>query len=565
MNIRNYNIYFNTHTISGIIICALLYVIFFGGSFSFFKKEISAWQSNTSYVNQTAYPLKYDSFLDSISEGYNLQGRDIIFYLQQKGLKGYINFSASQDSILNKANMEALQKNSGDNKKGRGRRGGASDAKYFNHDFVSNKSGDYSTNYDMGEFLYRLHFLAQLNEVPIRVGIAPFGYLVAGITSFLFLFALITGLLLHWDKIVSNFFMFRPFNKWKTVWTDMHTALGVIGFPYQFIFAVTGCVLIINSVMITPFAKALYDGKTEEVYNDLGNTHDYPLSYSYKPLDKVFQLNKYLQMAQQKWPDSELKRITIKNYEDANMYVVVETEPHYNKSFAGSGILAIQVSNDKILEEKSAMTDASYVDKVKSLIYRLHFGDFGGYPVKSIYFILGVMGCLVIISGILIWLVARDKNNVIPQKRKFNFWIANVFLAICLTMLPVTALTFIAIKLSPEVNQQFIYRVYFNLWWILSLYYIVRRNLNRTNRETLLLGSIASISVPVVNGIKTGSWFWNNFMSGKMDLFVVDFLWLVIGIIAGICLMKIKTFNETKGDVKKTLPKKGIKNLETQG
>jgi hypothetical protein len=57
----------------------------------------------------------------------------------------------------------------------------------------------------MGEFLFRLHFMAQLNQVPIRVGIAPFGYLIAGITAFIFLFALITGLLLHWDKIVSNF------------------------------------------------------------------------------------------------------------------------------------------------------------------------------------------------------------------------------------------------------------------------------------------------------------------------------------------------------------------------
>src|SRR5690606_22008134 len=144
--------------------------------------------------------------------------------------------------------------------------------------------------YDMGEFLYRLHFLAQLNEVPIRIGIAPFGYLIAGITAFLFLFALITGLLLHWDKIVSNFFTFRPFNRWKTVWTDMHTALGVIGFPYQFMFAVTGVVLIINTVLITPFANRLYDGDTEKLYEDLETTQNFPLTYAYQELNKNFSL-----------------------------------------------------------------------------------------------------------------------------------------------------------------------------------------------------------------------------------------------------------------------------------
>lgn len=35
MDPRKYNIYFHTHTISGIFIAALLYVIFFAGSFSF--------------------------------------------------------------------------------------------------------------------------------------------------------------------------------------------------------------------------------------------------------------------------------------------------------------------------------------------------------------------------------------------------------------------------------------------------------------------------------------------------------------------------------------------------
>ncbi len=74
----------------------------------------------------------------------------------------------------------------------------------------------------------------------------------------LLLFALITGLLLHWDKIKTNFFLFRPMSKWKTVWTDMHTVLGVIGFPFQLVFAMTGVVLIVNSVLLAPFANLLY-------------------------------------------------------------------------------------------------------------------------------------------------------------------------------------------------------------------------------------------------------------------------------------------------------------------
>src|SRR5690606_24078512 len=132
----------------------------------------------------------------------------------------YVNMGASQDTtVRKKTSKEQTQR------RGRRSRG---DAAYFQYDFTQRRAASYADTYDMGEFLYRLHFLAQLNQVPIRIG-TPFGYLVAGLVSFLFLFALITGLLLHWNKIVSNFFTFRPWSKWKTVWTDMHAALGVIG------------------------------------------------------------------------------------------------------------------------------------------------------------------------------------------------------------------------------------------------------------------------------------------------------------------------------------------------
>ena len=46
MKNRTYNILFHTHTISGIIISALLYIIFFAGSFSFFRDEIVNWERN---------------------------------------------------------------------------------------------------------------------------------------------------------------------------------------------------------------------------------------------------------------------------------------------------------------------------------------------------------------------------------------------------------------------------------------------------------------------------------------------------------------------------------------
>ncbi len=547
MNLRRYNIYFNTHTISGIIICAILYVIFFAGSFSFFKNEINAWQKNESDRGGRYRNVVFDQLLDSIGRIKELKGRDIAFYMQHNGHASYVNISDSQDSIIaNKAKaiaakkeLEAKNNNVTEEKKkkrGRGRRSGGGDSMYFTYDLSTKKAADYSGGYTMGEFLYRLHFLAPLNQIGINIG-SPFGYTLAGLISFIFLFALISGLMLHWDKIKSNFFLFRPGSKWKTVWTDMHTALGVIGFPYQFMYALTGIVLIVNSVLIIPFSKYLYGGKADEVYAALGYNDNTKYTYLYQPLDKQFRMGPFLDRLESNWPNSHMNRVFIKNYGDKSMHVIAMYNADIDKNFAGTGKVIYRVADNKILFDKSASGRGTYVDYVKGFIYRLHFGDFGGYPVKMIYFVLGIMGCFVIISGILIWLVARDKSNVPKRKRVFNFWAANIFMASCLTMFPVTAATFIAVKLATQVDQPFIYQMYFYSWLLMALFYIGRRSIAKTNLETLLLGSILSLAVPLVNGIKTGNWIWVSYRSGANDILLVDLLWLSLGIV-GLLIFK---------------------------
>src|SRR5690606_26697855 len=133
MNNRNYNIYFNTHTISGIIICAILYVIFFAGSFTFFRNEIAAWQNNTSYKTYREDHKNVDHLLDSLRGQTNLHGRDITFYMQREETAAYVGLSASNDSILNKENLAKVTPEQKTAKKNSRRRGGNDDSKNFTY------------------------------------------------------------------------------------------------------------------------------------------------------------------------------------------------------------------------------------------------------------------------------------------------------------------------------------------------------------------------------------------------------------------------------------------------
>jgi len=165
---------------------------------------------------------------------------------------------------------------------------------------------------------------------------------------------------------------------------------------------------------------------------------------------------------------------------------------------------------------------------VKSLVYHLHFGDFGGTPLRIVFFLLGLMGCAVIISGIMIWLVARDKVATELRKRKFNFWASNFFLSACLSMLPVTAFTFIMIKTLTHVDQSVIYNTYFYSWLVLGIYLMALRNLPQMNRHTLLLSAVLCTGVPIANGMATGLWMWTTWSQGAFDIFFIDALFLVL-------------------------------------
>lgn len=541
MDNRKYNIYFHTHTISGIIICALLYVIFFAGSFSFFKDDIAAWQKNKSYVAHGGkLQRNFNHILDSLAQHRKLKGRDFDFSIARHGTSAYVTMTASQDSII-KNEFEKKKPVKKEKEKGRGRRGrgGDDDSAFFNYDFSQQKESDYSSDYHMGEFLYRLHFLAQLNVVPIRLGV-PFGYLLAGVVSFIFLFALITGLMLHWNKIVSNFFTFRPWSKWKTVWTDSHTALGVIGFPFQLLFAVTGVVLIANSFLLAPYAKYLYKGDSEKLYQQLEYSDSTKFDYTYTPLSHSFDLNGLVAKVEKKWAGSKISMVSIKNYQDSNMHIIVMAKPDADQRFAGSGKLIYRVHDQKTLYEVSPTTHSSYIDKVKALVYHLHFGDFGGRPLRVMYFVLGIMGCVVIISGILIWLVARDKNNVPKSKRIFNFWTANIFLASSLSMLPVTAFTMVVLLFIEKPSQADIYHWYFYSWLALAVYFIARKDLSLTNRQTIFLSAITCLLVPLLDGVVRDNWIWLTFSKQAFDILFIDLLFLSLSIISWIIWFKIK-------------------------
>ncbi|WP_439489110.1 PepSY-associated TM helix domain-containing protein [Algoriphagus sp.] len=525
MSNRIYNILFHTHTISGIIISVALYVIFFAGSFSFFRDEIVSWERNEPLAEGWKLgEMDFDRVMDTLGKEKPLLGSTISFnqhYDEQR-------LSAT---VTPPVDAEAKERER------RGRRG---NFVYLNTQ--SFKTYDYQSSYSLGEFLYRLHFFAQLNFF------GRSGYLLAGLVAFFFLFAVITGVIVHWKKIISNFYIFRPNNSIKNLWTDAHTALGILGLPYQFMFALTGVYIIIGLTVMSPaIISYVYNGDQEKAYDDFGfNPPKFETAGT--PLESDFSINDFRDKTHKKWPEFEINRATVFNFGDENMHVLFEGKSSFESKFASVGKVIYKVMTGEIIQEKSPMEGISYMDGARAVILRLHFGDYGGIAVKLIYFGLGILTCFVIISGVMIWLVARDKKHVSPAKRKFNAWLVWFYLAGCLSMYPVTALTFLMVKVglqAPDADRMgFIFQAYFWSWLVFTVIFTFLRNNSLTNKFTLLTGGVIGLLIPVANGFVTGNWLWVSLAHGYSDIFLIDAFWLVTSVTTILIALKIKIKKE---------------------
>lgn len=514
MSNRIYNVLFHLHTVSGLVISVALFVIFFAGSVSFFRDDIINWERQQPILDNTQMDIDFDTMLDSVAARYSLFGRDISISQIHEERRVAVSATPSKDTTAVQEGNTRL---------------------FFYQDPVTQKSYSYFEDFTLGEFIYRLHFFAQIKY--------PYGYLLSGLVAFFFLFAIITGVIVHWKKMISNFYVFRPWTKLKTVWTDAHTALGLIGLPFQFIYAVTGAVLIIGSTIMLSSASLLYDGDTQKLNQELStDVASFPFLNQASSVN--ISINELVKKAEQHWEDVYASKVVIQNYGDANMHIAIDVKPFNEKQFAGLGQLVFKASDEALVFERNPYGETTYVAGVQDFLIKLHYGNYGGYPLKIIYFIFGIISCFVIISGILIWVEARDKKSNTPFKRKANQWIGSLFMAISLSMYPVTTLSFSAIKLLKVANNPnphiLIYKVFFLSWLALSILFSIKKDYYFTNKACLLLGSIFGFLVPISNGIITNNWFWKTFNPAQIQIFVVDAFWLITSIVTLLVFFKIK-------------------------
>ena len=432
-NNRNYNVFFNTHTVSGIVISIGLFICFFAGAFALFLDNINHWEKNKK---EEAYrtDIDYERVLSIVEdEGYHLDGRNL-----------FINFRNDlEPHIQVRSQALKMEKDSLSNTNY-----GKSDSVAMSRIFLKIDPNSYQITskktkpgiQNLGTFLYRLHYFQPI--IPV------YGIYIAGFVSLFFLFAIITGIIIHWKKILTNFFTFRLKATIKNMWTDAHTALGVIGLPFQFMYAVTGALYGLSLLILFPSVLILFDGDREKLIGYVSPAYK-PHEKHNKELRYRANVNELVNRTIEKTGDKKIKYVSVNlsNYQDQNAHLIVDMRLDEKKDFFGNAYATYRLSDGVLVDEKK-LDENTYLNSVLGLMGKLHFAQFGGYFIKAVYFILALITCFVILSGVMIWLTAREKK-MYEHRKKFNRNVGAVYLGASLGLYPAIALFFCLTKMLP--------------------------------------------------------------------------------------------------------------------
>ena len=390
----------------GLIISALLFIVFFTGSISFFRHEIEQWAVQGHYQFEAYEPEEYLS----ISEVFEValanrayDPKEIQFVYPPTAEEPYYRSYILLDESV-----------SGD---------------LYDFLIIDPRSGDIVGSMDdffLADFMYILHYSLNL----------PYGAYLIGFITLFFLFAIFSGVLIHAKDFIAGFFRYRPDGRKRSKLLDIHNVVGVISLPYTLMFAVTG--LIFNLVIIyqIAFAAILYQGDVDSLLEDAGIrtavSEWQDEAWQLPPIDFLYknQVDAWGVIPAQ---------VRITNYGD----VGATMEIYGGEEFHNYGIsynLSDQSVNFSDLED-----EPNAVSTGIGIVGALHFGNFAGFDLRVIYFLLGIAVCVLIVTGNLLWVGQREKTM---SGLKLAF-VSNFTLACSAGLAVASAVAFLAERILP--------------------------------------------------------------------------------------------------------------------
>jgi uncharacterized iron-regulated membrane protein len=281
---------------------------------------------------------------------------------------------------------------------------------YHDHDsgtegtWLADDEGRLATRHSApwSEFIGELHMQLHLPR--------SWGLYIVGLTGVALLSSLISGLLSH-PRIFKDAFALRWGGSRRLQEADLHNRLGVWGLPFHIVVTLTGALLGLSTLIIGVLALAAYDGDQEKAFAELFGPRA-SKNETAAPVPDVAAMIRHVQSAH---PGTSFSSVNIEHIGTAGQ--VVQLGMRSPGRIAFSKAYHFDGAGQPVPQDESGAEGVG--QWILGAIQPLHFGWFGGIPVKLLYALLGLALTIVTHSGVVIWLARRrDKGRPAPGWEK---------------------------------------------------------------------------------------------------------------------------------------------------
>lgn len=483
------------HSWTGLLVCWLLLLIFFAGTLSYYRYEINLWmkpelhsQVITDYdkVDLAATLVKGQAYLSDIApHAASWQIR-----LPSHRIP-YVSFAWQEPSSP-------------------GERG-----KFYEH--VVTTEGRTITDVRAtkgGHFFYRLHF--DLHYLPL-----PLARYLVGFATMFMLLAIISGIVIH-KRIFKDFFTLR-LKKGPRSWLDGHTLTSVLALPYHLMITYTGLLALMFLYMPSALHTA-FDGDRKA------------LQQAVLPLAKVtasghpapqIALGSLLPSILEHAQGHAIKDIKVMHPGDRNSQIQVWLRNDQWISEAEPRLLFSGTDGRFLGREGESL---SPMKQSYDTLIGLHAARFAEPTLRFAFFISGILGCVMIASGALLW-TTKMRQKYRSSKTSHTRG-SQLGLAICdglnlgfITGLPIATAVFLwANRLLPwDLPSRYHFEI--NLFFIALGSTILLALCQKLRwHQALLAGSLLWLGVPLINAASSSEHLLSNIAKGQWFIAWVDIM-----------------------------------------
>lgn len=340
-----------------------------------------------------------------------------------------------------------------------------------------------------GNFFFRFHFTLDLPR--------NWGIFVVGALALVMLAALVTGIVIH-KKILKEFFTFRP-NKGQRSWLDFHNASAVLLLPFHLMITYTGLVIFML-IYIPAGVDALFAGDNRGYFQAQGNARlEQPRGLARQPAALVDVAPLLAQAEARLGP---IGGLNIRNPNTAAARIEIRPGLGNRIALAKGQAMVFDGVSGQLLADVAEWRVAPLTQRVMA---GLHFAQFGGYPMRWLYFVCGLVSCLMIASGLVLFCVKRGRKyaNAEASVRRWyrvaevcNVGFVSGLLLACVALL--WASRVLPVELAQRESWEV--RVFFGVW-LLALLHAGIRPVRLAWVEQLLLTALLCIGLGALGGL----------------------------------------------------------------